>query len=422
MATHRKFRRLAIAMFAAAALATSGCAIQSGESAAEGDQTLTFWNYYQGTQLDWLKEQAAQFEADNPGVKINLVQTVGSQHDQKLLAGVATGTTPDLFINNIVVNFPTLVGGGVMYDLTDYWNDFADADKFPENAAWSSDGKVYNLMSYTNLLGMFYNKDILDEYGIAPPETLDEMTDAMAEVVAGGKYQGVALSGAPTVEGAWLFAPQFLGLGVDYCNIADNSDAVNGAFSRVQTWREQSLIPPAAATWDQNASWQQFMTGEFAFGINGNWQLGNVKDASFAYGTVQFPAPDGGTSQVFPGGEGFAIGSKTKNPDLAWQFLEQMVMSEQGGRSVFEFAGSIPLNSDAAASDEVQSDEFVQPFVAAAQDTANWPRNSETAAMQKALGTAVSSVISGQSSADQATDTAIDSIEAAKEKGGGGCS
>lgn len=421
MRTQRRTRRLVIAVVAALALATSGCAIQSGGNSG-GGKTLTFWNYYQGTQLDWLKAQAATFEKKNPGVNIDLVQTVGSQHDQKLLAGMSTGSTPDLFINNIVVDFPTLVSAGVLLDLTKYWKTSPVRTQFPENAAWTSKGRVYNLMSYTNLLGMYYNKDILDEYGIQPPTTLDELTAAMKKVQAGGKYQGVALSGAPTVEGAWLFAPQFLGQGVDYCNLSDEKSNVQTAFDRVADWRKSDLIPKAAATWDQNASWQQFMTGKYAFGINGNWQLGNVKKASFAYGTVQFPAPEGGKSQVFPGGEGFGIGSKSKNPTLAWKFLEQMIMSKQGGESVFRYAGSIPLNSEASSSKAITDDRYVGPFVTAAQDTANWPKNPQTAAMQTALGKSISSVISGQTSADAAASGALASIAAARKKGGGGCS
>lgn len=418
-------RPLQVAALAIAAitLAASGCTIKAADpgSTESGVTTLTFWEYYQGTQEDWLKAQVATFEQNNPNVKIDLVKTVGAQHDQKLLASVATGTTPDLFINNIVVDFPTLVSGGVMLDLTPYWNGFADKSKFPEQAAWSQDGKIFNLMSYTNLLGMFYNKDILDEYKISPPTTLDEMTTAMNTIRAAGKYSGVAMSGAPTVEGAWLFAPQFLGEGVDYCNIGDNTEKVTAAFNRLAVWRSNDSLPRAAATWDQNAAWQQFMTGKYAFGLNGNWQLGNVKKASFGYGTVQYPAPAGGTSKVFPGGEGFAIGAKTQHADLAWKFLEQMVLSSQGGESLYTAAGSIPINADAAQSETIKSDANVAPFVAAAQDTANWPRNSNTAAMQKALGTAVSAVISGQSKPDAAAQTAITAITEARQKGGGGC-
>jgi multiple sugar transport system substrate-binding protein len=210
----KRTKAIRVAAVATALLfAISGCSISSNAASGSngGTTTLTFWEYYSGTQLTWLKGQVAKFEKANKNVKVNLVQVVGSQQDQKLLASVATGTTPDLFINNIVVDNPTLVAGGVMKDLTPYWDKYADKAQYPQGAVWKTDGKVYNLMSYTNLLGMFYNKDILDETGItAPPTTLDELQADLAKIKAGGKYQGLAQSGAPTVEGAWLFAPQLL--------------------------------------------------------------------------------------------------------------------------------------------------------------------------------------------------------------------
>jgi multiple sugar transport system substrate-binding protein len=421
---NNRTRGLRLAAIATAVLiAATGCTISSNTSSgssAGGTTTLTFWEYYSGTQLTWLQDQVAKFEKSNPKVKIQLVQVVGSQQDQKLLASVATGTTPDLLINNIVVDNPTLVSGGVMKDLTPYWNKYVDKGQFPSGAVWKTDGKVYNLMSYTNLLGMFYNKDILSQYGITdPPTTLDELQTDMAKVKAGGKYEGLAQSGAPTVEGAWLFAPQLLGQGVNYCNFSGSK--VTDAFDRIANWSKSSYIPLATATWDQNASWQQFMTGKYAFALNGNWQLGNVKAATFTYGTTQFPAPNGGKSQVYPGGEGFAIGAKSKHADLAWKFLEQMVLSKQGGESVFAAAGSIPVRADVADTPAIKNDKFVQPFVAAAHDTAQWPNNKNTADMQTSLGKAVSSVISGQQTAQEGAQGVIASIKSAKEKGGGSC-
>ncbi|MHA6627217.1 sugar ABC transporter substrate-binding protein [Pseudonocardia sichuanensis] len=418
MRTRTTLRLLALAV--ALLMSTSGCAISSVAASSPGTTVLTFWQYYDGTQLEWLESEARRFEQGNPGVRIELVQVVGSQQDQKLLASVATGSTPDLFINNIVVDFPTLVSGGVMLDLTPYWESFADKDRFPDTATWEDDGRIYNLMSYTNLVGLYYNQDILDEYGLAPPTTLDELQAAMETVKAGGKYEGVALSGSADVEGAWLFAPQLLGLGVGYCNLAEEADHVTAAFERIGRWRAADTLPRAAATWDQNASWQQFMTGRYAFALNGNWQLGNVEEAGFRYGTAQFPAPAGGRSQVFPGGEGFAIGSRSEHPDLAWEFLAQL-MSPRSGEAVYEAAGSIPLHEEAAAAPALRDDAMVAPFAAATRDAAEWPNNPNTAAMQKALGQAVSSVISGEQTPQEGARDAIEDISEAREQGGGGC-
>ncbi len=419
-----RIRRPRLAVVAAAAvLAVTGCTISETPTTSEsaGTTTLTFWQYYTpGGQADWLKAQTAKFEADNPGVKVQLVQVVGSQQDQKLLAAVATGKGPDVLINNIVVDFPTLVAGGVMKDITAEWDAYPDKDQYPEAAAWKNDGKVYNLLSYTNLLGMYYNKDVLASVGIGePPTTLEELEADMAKVEAGGKYEALAESGAPTVEGAWLFAPQLLGQGINYCNFG--GQPVTDAFNRIADWAQKGYLPKATATWDQNAAWQQFMTGKYAFGFNGNWQLGNVKKAKFAYGTVQFPPPTGGTSVVYPGGEGIAIGAQSKHPDLAWKYIQQVFLSKDGGQSLFTSAGSIPVRADVASVPEIKNDTFVQPFVKAAQTSGQWPNNPKTAEMQTALGKAVSGVISGQLSGPEGADAAVQNIAAAQKSGGGTC-
>ncbi|MDR5699737.1 ABC transporter substrate-binding protein [Agromyces aerolatus] len=410
-----------IAAGAAAAFVLSGCAISS-QSGGDGERTtLTFWSYYTGTQADWLAAQVEQFEAEHPDVTIDIVQTVGDQQDQKLLASVATGSTPDLFINNIVVDYPTLVAGEVTADLTEYWDEYADAGQYPEAAAWRTDGQVYNLLPFTNLIGLYYNADVLAEVGIdGPPATLDELTEDLATVAADGRYKGLALSGAPSVEGAWLFAPQLIGLGVDYCDF--EGPEVEAAFARAESWAKAGSTPQATATWDQTDAWQQFATGEFAFGINGNWNLGNAAEADFAWGTAQYPAPAGGESIVYPGGEGFAIGSASPHKDLAWEFLEQAVLSSGAGEAIFEAAGSIPVRADVSELPVIQENAEVQPFVAAAQTAAAWPNNENTASIQTALGKAISSVWSGQTSAADASATAVADIAAAIEDGGGTCS
>jgi len=410
-----------IAAGAATALLLSGCAISSQSASTDEGTTLTFWSYYNGAQADWLAAQVDQFEADNPGVTIDIVKTVGDQQDQKLLASVATGSTPDLFINNIVVDYPTLVAGEVTADLTEYWEEYADATQYPEAAAWRTDGKVYNLLPFTNLIGLYYNADILAEVGIdGPPTTLDELTEDLAAVAADGRYKGLALSGAPTVEGAWLFAPQLLGVGVDYCTF--EGAEVETAFARAETWAKAGSTPQATATWDQTDAWQQFATGEFAFGINGNWNLGNAGEADFEWGTAQYPAPVGGESIVYPGGEGFGIGSKSQHKDLAWSFIEQAVLSSDAGEAIFETAGSIPVRADVSELPVIQENLEVQPFVAAAHTAASWPNNENTASIQTALGKAISSVWSGQTSAAEASAAAIADIAAAIEDGGGTCS
>lgn len=415
-------RSVLIALAALLALALAGCTLQSTPSGtdADGVTTLRFWQYYQGQQKQWLVEQTERFERENPKINIELIDVVGDQQGQKLLAAVSIGNGPDLLINNIVVDFPTLSGAGVMRDITPEWESFADRELFPPETAWRNEGRVYNLLPYTNLLGMYYNADILREVGITEvPTTISELEAAMEQVSADGRYQALAMSGAPDVSGAWLFFPQLLGLDIDYCSFS--GPEVDQAFQRIDRWSDRGWLPQATATWSQTDAWQQFSTGRYAFGLNGNWNLGNAGDLTFTYGTAQYPAPDGGVSRVFPGGEGIAIGAQTQFPDLAWKYVESVFLSAEGARTINATAGSIPVRADVAGSDALAGNTEVAPFVRAAQASATWPTNSATADMQRALGEAVSGVYSGQLDAGQGARSAIDGIAAARAEGGGGC-
>jgi ABC-type glycerol-3-phosphate transport system substrate-binding protein len=410
----------ATAAVAAAALTLSGCAISSDTSAG-GDKVLTVWTYYTGPgQLAALKAQDAIFEKNNPGWTVKEVQVPGDQFDQKLLATASTGNGPDVELNNVVVDFPSLVGAGVLKDLTPEWNAYADKNLFPASAVWKNDGKVYNVMSYTNLIGLYSNTTILNQYGIkAAPTTLDQFESDLAIIKAGGKYQGLAESGSPDVQGAWLFAPLLLAKNVNYCNFTGSD--VGSAFSTIGSWAKKGYVPQATATWDQATSWQKFMTGQFAFGINGNWNLGDATaNAKFKFTTSQFPSVDG-KSVVYPGGEGIGIGAKSKHQAEAWKYVEQAWLSKAGSIADFKASGQIPVRSDVASDPSVKSDTLVAPFIAAAQNSGTWPNNAKTADAQNALGKEVSAVLAGQTSASVGASTAIANITAALKAGGGGC-
>jgi len=415
-------RMVASATTAAVAVSLTGCAVSSGGSQSGGDtKVLTVWSYFAGDYPGMVaaKVQDKLFEKANPGWTVKQVTIPGPQLDQKLLATASTGNGPDVLFNNFVVDFPELAAAGVMKDLTNEWNSYPDKGQFPAASVLKAKGKVYTILSYTNLIGLYYNKDILNQYGIAPPTTVEELETALGKIKAGGKYQGLAESGSPQVEGAWLFMPLLLSQGVNYCNFEGSK--VEDAFKRVANWAKQGYIPQATATWVQSDAWQKFMTGKFAFGINGNWQLGGAKkNAKFAYGTGQFPTI-GGSSVVFPGGEGMAIGAHSQHPEMAWKYLQQAWLSKDASLALFEAGGSIPTRSDVASLPKLASDALVQPFVKAAQTSGTWPNNPSTADMQTALGKAVSAVISGQMTAEQGAQTAVRNIQKARKAGGGGC-
>ncbi|WP_299057431.1 extracellular solute-binding protein [uncultured Nocardioides sp.] len=408
----------ALAVTASLVLASCGGGSDSEESSS-GPQTLTIWHYYTADgQIAALERQNELFAEANPDVEFEVVQIPFEQLPTRLLSTATTQDGPDIVLDNVVVDFPALAGSGVLTDLTPYWEDYADAEEVSDSSVWRLDDEVYNVMSYTNLLGLYYNADILDELGIEPPQTVDEFQAALEQVADDGQYTPLTMAGAPTVEGAWMYFPLLLGEGVDYCNL--DQDSLEGALGRLQGWSEDGILPREAANWDQTDAWTQFASGDAAFGINGNWNLGAAPDLPFELGSTQFPAGSEG-SRVFPGGEGLGIGAFADDPDLAWQYIEDAWLSPEAGLINFEDSGQIPTRADVASQPEVADDELVAPFVEAASNTASWPLNEETAQMQTVIGQVGSSVISGETEAAEAAERGVTGVEEAKEEGGGGC-
>ena len=66
---------------------------------------------------------------------------------------------------------------------------------------------------------------------------------------------------------------------------------------------------------------------------------------------------------------------------------------------------------------EIAENELVGPFVEAATETGDWPKNENTAAMQIAVGQALSDVISGGSSPSEAASGLIENVDAELEGG-----
>ena len=89
----------------------------------------------------------------------------------------------------------------MLTDLTPYWEGYADAEEVSDSSVWRLDDEVYNVMSYTNLLGLYYNADILDELGIDDIPVCG-LAKRLEEVWLPGQIDPVIL--ARTSEGLYL--------------------------------------------------------------------------------------------------------------------------------------------------------------------------------------------------------------------------
>jgi multiple sugar transport system substrate-binding protein len=413
----RRGRLLALTSIAlAGALALAACSGSStggssnGGSASTG--TLTVWHYFSdANQVKLMDQFGAKFQAAHPGVKVDNVFVPYDQMNSKLVSAAGAKTGPDVVVFN-GAEAATIALGGALQPIDSQWASFADAKQFPDSVIHKIDGKIYAVQGYVNLLGLWYNADILKQIGVQPPTTLTELESAMAAAKAAG-FQGITLCGLPQSQGEWQAYPWLSAAGFDYQK--PDAAALQTALARVRGWVDKGWLSQESVTWDQTVPFQKFAAGGVAFAENGNWQMGTAKsDAKFTYGVV--PLPVGSTGKVYLGGEGEGIGTFSKNPDLAWKYLSETYFSRDGQSLPVTLVGSIPSRLDAAKDTAVTSNPLLTPFAdTIAKYGANYPaaviKPAAVADVQLTVGQAWSAALSGQKSPADAAKGANDALK-----------
>lgn len=321
--------------------------------------TLALWHYDSNQTL--VGPLGNLFNKQYPKVSIQSTYIEFSELSKKLIAAAGAKSGPDVIIyggSDLVQMYKT----GTLKSLQPYWDKYADKDQFDDSLITKFDGQVYGVKPYVNLVAWWYNKDIIDAIGVQPPKTFDDVTPALAKVAASGKkVVPLVLTGQPSDQGAWTAWPWLSGYGFSY-DSPDPAPATS-ALTLLSEWASKGYLPKEAVTWGQGESWQRFTAGDVAFMQNGNWNIGPAqKQAKFKYGIVTMPTGPQ-KSTIYLGGEAGWIGAFTKNPDLAWDYLQTAYFSKPANLIEFNSSGSIPGRKDMSADPQVTNNPLVVPFL-----------------------------------------------------------
>lgn len=391
---------------------TSGENTAGGSSEGSSSGTVEVWHYFTDpNQVALMDKYAELAEAANEGMTVENVFVPYDQMNSNLVAAVGAGEGPDIAVFN-GAEASVLASAGVLAPLDDYLGSWADASQLPDSVLHKYEDQTVAVQGYVNLLGLWYNADILDEIGVEPPTTMDELEAAMAKAKDAG-YGGITMAGVPQGQGEWQAYPWLTAEGFSYDNL--DAKALGDGLARVKSWVDEGYLSPEVVTWDQTVPFQQFAAGNIAFAENGNWQLGTAaSDADFNYGVVALPI--GETGQVYLGGEGQGIGAFSQNPDLAWKYLESSYLSIEGQEAAADLVGSIPTREDAADIEAVTSNELLVPFAqTVVEKGVTYPNGiipaDSVADVQLAVGQVWSSVLGGQVDPHDAAEQLVAQLE-----------
>lgn len=276
-----------------------GCST-SGDDSSDSSSTYTIWDPYPQFDdgSDWVNLLSSC--GDSAGVTVKRTGYDTTDLTNKALLAAQQSNSPDvLIVDNPVVS--TLAEAGV---LTTTEETSTDTSAIDANllAAGQIEGETYGIPIGANTLALYYNKSILEAAGVDPAKITDwaSLTSALAAVTGSGK-KGITFSAIGTEEGSFQFLPWYWGAGAELTDL-DSSQAV-AALTLWKDWLDKGYAPNSIINNTQTTTWQEFATGEFAFGENGTWQLANSKELGFEVGIIAIPGQTSGTAPAPTGGE-----------------------------------------------------------------------------------------------------------------------
>lgn len=331
--SRREFLRLSAA--GTGLLLLSGCG--GGETEGGGPVTLSALFMKQAAYSDAdVKNMTEQFQKQNPNIKVNLTFVAYEALHDKIVSAAPAGTYDTVLVD--VIWPAEFASKKMIVDITDRFPE-SERSKIFDGALKTTEyqGSYYGVPWILDTKYFFYNKEMLKEAGIAPPDTWDAVVEAARAL----KSQGVVEY--PLV---WSWA-QAEALMCDYATLlgayggqffdeggkpAFNTGGGLQALEFMRMTLDEELSNPASTESLEEDVRRIISQGEAAMALNWTYMfaLANDPNESQVAGQIEIahtPAGPAGAPGV-NGSMGIAVSNGSQNQDEAWRYIQFMTSQE----------------------------------------------------------------------------------------------
>ncbi len=307
-----------------AVLALSACA------RSEEGTTVRFWAM--GREAEVVAELIHEFEAENPGITVDVQNIPWTAAHEKLLTAFAADGLPDIcqLGNTWIPEFAEL---GTLEPLAPYVQRSTvvqPADYF--QGIWDTNvihGEVVGVPWYVDTRLLYYRKDLLAQAGHDhPPRSWAEFEQQMADIKAmQGPNRYAVLMPINEFEQQLSFAlqqPDPL-LRDDDTRGNFRSEGFRRTLGFYANMFEKGWAPKMSETQISNV-WDEFFRGFNVFYISGPWNIREFrklepKALAGQWGTAPLPGPDGPGAGI-AGGTSLVIFRGSQRKEASWKLIE----------------------------------------------------------------------------------------------------
>ncbi len=354
----------------ALATATSVAALLGGAANAV---EIEYWQYFFDARVTAMEQLIENFEAANPDITVTMTHFPYADYRTKVAAAVPAGEGPD-----VVQLFYGWLNDYVEAELIQPLPADAfpaaeiDATFFPMVQAMKEGDNYWALPTAVRSLALFYNKRLMEEAGVEPPTTIDEMVAAaraMTKVDGAGNVTQVGLTAGMTAQDHhwWreVLVRQFGGEPYtdDYRTVAYNSDA---GIAALEFYTGMAMgDEPITAFGFMDEPQAAFRAGMAGMHIDGSFRIGALNDTrGLQWGVTELPATNDGMRSNYSSYWVNAITTKAEGEkyDAAVKFM-QYITSDEAMQIWLDVVGELPAKPSVGMTDANANDEVFGPFI-----------------------------------------------------------
>ncbi|MFD1387337.1 ABC transporter substrate-binding protein [Oceanobacillus oncorhynchi subsp. oncorhynchi] len=378
-----------------------GCS--SGDSAEgenDGQTTLEiWWNVDEAEDRSGYYDAIERYQELNPDININVQVLPYEQLNQKITTSAANGNPPDIAqgLQEWMADFNSM---GILYPLTDFVDEWEDKDNVPQ-PVWDSvtiSEEVVAFPSYIGTRAQMYHEDILNEAGVEPPKTWDDLFTVGKQLNEAGVENpfGISATSARAPQELIVFLwsnglelVEETGDGTFRNTWTDNEDQLAKATEVFQLYKDmldQGVISQNQTSWGYQELDQNFAQGSVAITQNGPWlqEYESEQPEGMADVALSGVPPYKETPSTFLEVAQWYVFEDSEQKEAALDFIEWMGSEE--GQSIYA-KGNRTIRNDM----ELEG-EWNTVFTDIAEHGKSWPpvpmggiTNAMTDSLQKVL-------------------------------------
>ena len=356
------------------------------KQADEKNITIKFWAM--GVEGEAVSKLIPEFEKQNPGIKIKVLQIAWIAAHEKLITAYASETLPDVFQlgNTWIPEFESLKSIEPLNNYITQSKIISEKNYF--SGIWNTnvmDSIVYGIPWYVDTRVLFYRKDILENVGYKnPPRTWEELYDVSKKIKKKLNDKNKYAFFIPTNE--WL---PFIVFGMqngsellknNNCYANFSGEKFKEAMNFLAKFYYEELSP---VDMQQLMNiFQGFEESFYSLYISGPWNVAEFQKRLPAkmqndWMTAPLPSPtDDYPGYSLPGGSSLVLNSLSENKKAAWKWIE-FLSKKETQLEFYKMVSSLPSVVEAWKDSSFANNIYMRAFYDQLQKTKPTPKIPE---------------------------------------------